>query len=73
MLKVYDLQGQFKDVVQKFSSRKTEMTKQVNDTVMNMIEDVEKNGDQALMKYCRDLDGFMIDNPKVLVKTLCVF
>ena len=55
MLKVYDLQGQFKDVVQKFSSRKTEMTKQVNDTVMNMIEDVEKNGDQALMKYCRDL------------------
>ena len=46
MLKVYDLQGQFKDVVQKFSSRKTEMTKQVNDTVMNMIEDVEKNGDR---------------------------
>ena len=67
MLKVYDLQGQFKDVVQKFSSRKTEMTKQVNDTVMNMIEDVEKNGDQALMKYCRDLDGFMIDNPKDLI------
>ena len=28
MLKTYDLQGQFKDVVKKFSSRKTEIKKE---------------------------------------------
>ena len=48
MLKTYDLQGQFKDVVKKFSSRKTEISQQVNETVMQMIEDIEKNGDQAM-------------------------
>lgn len=67
MLKVYDLQGQLKDVVKKFSTRKTEISKQVNDTVMDMIENVEKNGDQAIMKYCRQLDGFMIDDPQKLL------
>ena len=67
MLEVYDLQGQLKDVVKKFSTRKTEISKQVNDTVMEMIENVEKNGDQAIMKYCRQLDGFMIDDPHKLL------
>lgn len=67
MLKVYDVQGQLKDVVKKFSTRKTEISKQVNDTVMEMIDNVEKNGDQAIMKYCRQLDGFMIENPQDLL------
>lgn len=67
MLKTYDLQGQFKDVVKKFSSRKTEISKQVNDTVLNIIDNVAKNGDQALIKYCQQFDGFMIDDPRQLI------
>ena len=64
MLKTYDLQGQFKDVVKKFSSRKTEISQQVNETVMQMIEDIEKNGDQAIMKYCYELDGYRMEGPQ---------
>lgn len=67
MLKTYDLQGQFKDVVKKFSSRKTEISKQVNDAVLDIIDNVAKNGDQALMKYCQQFDGFMIDDPRQFI------
>ena len=83
MLKVLDFKGNFDDIAVKFSSRKADISKQVNDSVNDILEDVKKNGDKALMKYCRKFDGFMIDNPKdfvvtkqgfqKLVKILCVF
>ena len=67
MLKVLDFKGNFDAV--KFSSRKADISKQVNDSVNDILEDVKKNGDKALMKYCRKFDGFMIDNPKDFVVT----
>lgn len=69
MLKTLDFKGSFDDIANKFSSRKADISKQVNDTVMNIIEDVKKNGDKALMKYCRKFDGFMIDDPKNFIVT----
>ena len=67
MLKRLDFKGNYDDIATKFSSRKAEISKQVNETVLNIIEDVKKNGDRALMKYCRQFDGFMIDDPKQFI------
>ena len=64
MLKVLDFKGSYDDIALKFSSRKAEISKQVNDAVNDIIDDVKKNGDRALMKYCRKFDGFEIENPK---------
>ena len=69
MLKVLDFKGNFDDIAAKFSSRKADISKQVNDSVNDILDDVKKNGDKALMKYCRKFDGFMIDNPKDFVVT----
>lgn len=69
MLKRLDFKGSYDDIATKFSSRKAEISKQVNDAVNNIIEDVKKNGDKALMKYCRKFDGFMIDDPQELIVT----
>lgn len=69
MLKVLDFKENFDDIAVKFSSRKADISKQVNDSVNDILEDVKKNGDKALMKYCRKFDGFMIDNPKDFVVT----
>ena len=64
MLKVLDFKGSYDDIALKFSSRKAEISKQVNDAVNDIIDDVKKNGDRALMKYCRKFDEFEIENPK---------
>lgn len=64
MLKVLDFKGSYDDIALKFSSRKAEISKQVNDAVNDIIDDVKKNGDRALIKYCRKFDGFEIENPK---------
>lgn len=64
MLKVLDFKGNYDEIANKFSSRKADISKQVNDAVSDIIEDVKKNGDKALIKYCRKFDGFMIDDPQ---------
>ena len=64
MLKRLDFKGNYEEIAVKFSSRKAEISKQVNDDVNDIIDDVKKNGDKALMKYCRKFDGFMIEDPK---------
>ena len=68
MLKTYDLQGQFKDVVKKFSSRKTEISQQVNETVMQMIEDYKKTEDylKLLVSYISDAARFADGQPLMI-------
>ncbi len=41
----------------------------MNDIVMDIIDDVKKNGDKALMKYAQKFDGFMIDDPIQFITT----
>lgn len=69
MLKTLDFKGNYEDIAVKFSTRKEDISKQVNDAVMDIIDDVKKNGDKALMKYARKFDGFMIDDPKNFIVT----
>ena len=69
MLKTLDFKGNYEDIAAKFSSRKADISKQVSEAVDSIIDDVKKNGDKALMKYCRKFDGFMIEDPKELIVT----
>lgn len=67
MLKTLDFKGNYDKIAVQFSSRKEEISKQVNDAVMDIIDDVKMNGDKAIMKYCAKFDGFEIDDPSMLV------
>jgi len=67
MLKVLDFKGNYDEITSKFSSRKADISKQVNDAVNEIIDDVKVNGDRALMKYCRKFDKFMIEDPRDLI------
>ncbi|MEG0591722.1 MAG: histidinol dehydrogenase [Coprobacillus sp.] len=69
MLKVLDFKGNYEDIAVKFSTRKEDISKQVNDAVLDIIEDVKKNGDRALMKYCQKFDGFKIEDARELIVT----
>ncbi len=69
MLKRLDFKGSYEDIAVKFKTRKEDVSKQVNDTVLDIIEDVKVNGDKALMKYCREFDGFKITDPKNFITT----
>lgn len=69
MLKVLDFKGNYEDIAIKFSTRKEDISKQVNDAVLDIIEDVKKNGDRALMKYCQKFDGFKVEDARDLIVT----
>lgn len=69
MLKELDFKGDYEEIANQFSTRKEDISKQVNDAVLDIIEDVKNNGDKALMKYARQFDGFMIENPKDFIVT----
>jgi histidinol dehydrogenase len=69
MLKVLDFKGNYDDIALKFASRKEEVSQQVNEAVNNIIDDVRKNGDKAILKYCQKFDGFMIEDPQNLIVT----
>ncbi|MCD8027489.1 MAG: histidinol dehydrogenase [Erysipelotrichaceae bacterium] len=69
MLKRLDFKGSYEDIAVKFKTRKEDVSKQVNDTVLDIIEDVKTNGDKALMKYCRQFDGFKMSDPKEFITT----
>ena len=67
MLKTLDFKGSYEAIAETFSSRKEEISKQVNDAVMDIIDDVKENGDKAILKYCAKFDGFEIDDPAKLI------
>lgn len=69
MLKQLDFRGDYEAIALKFSTRKEDISKQVNDAVLEIIDDVKANGDKALMKYAQKFDGFMIEHPKDFIVT----
>lgn len=58
MLKVLDYKGNFDDIAKQFSSRKEDVSKQVEIDVQKIIDDVKCCGDKAILKYAQELDGF---------------
>lgn len=67
MLKVLDFKGEYEEIGKAFSSRKEDISKTVNDQVMDIINNIKEKGDQAVLAYCKKFDGFAIDDPKDLI------
>ncbi len=62
MLKTLDYKGNMNVIAEVFSNRKEEISKQVNDAVLDIINDVKVNGDKALIKYCAKFDNFRVND-----------
>ena len=52
--------GNLKEIAQKLNNRKEEISIEVNNAVNDIINDIRKNGNQALINYCRKFDGYQI-------------
>lgn len=58
----------FKNTFNKIVNRSEEMTKSVNETVLKILNDIRKNGDQALIKYTALFDGIRLKPPELRLK-----
>ncbi|WP_428815568.1 histidinol dehydrogenase [Lactococcus lactis] len=67
MLKQIDYQEKLEEISKKFQGRKTEVSKEVNKTVQQIVEDIQKNGDTALFNYAKKFDGYDINTSNLLV------
>ena len=67
MLKQIDYQGKLEEISKKFQGRKTEVSKEVNKTVQQIVEDIQKNGDTALFNYAKKFDGYDVNTSNLLV------
>lgn len=47
-------------MTKKLNNRKEEISIEVNNAVSDIIEDIRKNGNQALIDYCQKFDGYQI-------------
>lgn len=67
MLKQIDYQGKHEEIAEKFQGRKTEVSKEVNKTVQQIVEDIQKNGDTALFNYAKKFDSYDVNTSNLLV------
>ncbi len=69
MIKEIDYRGNLEAVAEKLNTRKTTITKEVNDKVLAVLDDIKANGDEAVVKYCEMFDGFKIESLDQLIAT----
>lgn len=67
MLKVIEYNGNLEAVALKLDNRKENISKEVNDAVMKIIDDINKRGNEALYKYCLKFDGYQIKDEADLI------
>ena len=67
MLKQIDYQEKLEEIAEKFQGRKTEVSKEVNKTVQQIVEDIQKSGDTALFNYAKKFDGYDVNTSNLLV------
>jgi histidinol dehydrogenase len=62
MLKTIYYNGKINDVIEKLNMRKEYISKDVNETVSEILADVKASGDEALKKYSKNFDRFDSEN-----------
>ena len=67
MLKVIEYNGNLEAVALKLDNRKENISKEVNDAVMKIIDDINKRGNEALYEYCLKFDGYQIKDEADLI------
>ena len=69
MLKQYVYQGEIKEIICELESRKETVNQEVMKKVLQMIETVKKEKDDALMEYAKKFDGFEMKNCAEMIVT----
>lgn len=69
MLKTIIYDGHINEIKEKLHGRKTEISQQVNEAVLDIIKNVSIKGDKAVVDYCAQFDGFRVNTYKELVVT----
>ena len=67
MLKTINYNGDLKEIANKLNNRKEEISEEVNNAVNGIIQDIRKNGNQALFDYCKKFDGYEIKDEQDLI------
>ncbi len=67
MLKTINYNGNLKEIANKLNNRKEEISEEVNNAVNGIIQDIRKNGNQALFDYCKKFDGYEIKDEQDLI------
>lgn len=60
MLKQIKYNGDLQEISERLDNRKESISKEVNDAVNAILEDIRVDGDAALIKYCQQFDGYQI-------------
>ena len=69
MLKKIKYENDLEMIINNLNSRKESISKNVSETVEKILNDVQTNGDEALIKYAKNFDGFIINNMKDIIVT----
>ena len=67
MLKIIDYKGNLENVAAKLDNRKESVSKEVNEAVLKIIEDINSRGNEALFEYCLKFDGYQINDESDLI------
>lgn len=61
MLKQIKYNGDLQEISKCLDNRKESISKEVNDAVNSILEDIKDNGDKALINYCKQFDGYQMN------------
>jgi histidinol dehydrogenase len=70
MLKVLSYTGDMQAISNSFNSRKETVSKEVNEIVQKIIDDIKEQGDTALLSYCQTLDGYVMENTEDMMVSM---
>ena len=62
--KISSTDEKFSEILKKHVSQRKFNTSDIRDKVKNIISEVKKNGDGALLKFSKEFDNFIIDTPE---------
>lgn len=67
MLKVIDYDGNLEAIATKLDNRKENVSREVNEAVLKIIDDINTRGNEALFEYCYQFDGYQIKDENDLI------
>lgn len=62
MLKKIYYDGNLKDIANRLNNRKEKISQEVNQAVSQIIDDIQRQGNEALKSYCKKFDGYTIND-----------
>lgn len=67
MLKQIEYNNNLEVIVKKLDNRKEEVSNEVNNIVLDIINNIKERGDEALFEYCYQFDGYKISHSDDLI------